>query len=115
MVVLFEQFRKIKPIKHVRQAIRSTNVAMKNSRPEQITILLRKTSLDRHFLVVLNGVIQPKLTMGKTLTSFINHNGGDIGEIIQKGSGLIPGQSHQATHPLWGSTFEKFIGGLFSQ
>ena len=88
---------------------------MKNSRPEQITILLRKTSLDRHFLVVLNGVIQPKLTMGKTLPPFIDHNGGDIGEIIQEGSGLIPGQSHQATHPLWGSTLEEFIGGLIPQ
>ena len=46
--------------------------------------MLGQPSLDGHFLVVLDGVIEPQLTMGKTLTALIHHNRGDVGEIIQE-------------------------------
>ena len=57
---------------------------MKNSRPKQVAVLIGQPSLDGHFLVMLDGVIEPQLTMGKTLTALIHHNRGDVGEIIQE-------------------------------
>ena len=107
MVVRFEQLGQVKTAKGLELIEGRLGIPVQGD--GQLGVLAGQVG------AVVLGMVEPLLAMGKAMAPFIHRNQGVGGEVIEQGSGLAPGQPHQAPHPLRGTAFEQLIGGFGPQ
>ena len=65
--------------------------------------------------MVVDGVIQPLLAVGQSVTALIDHDRSGGRQIVEQAGGLAPGQSHQASQPLRRASLQQFFCGFIPQ
>ena len=90
MVVAFSQFGQIKAGKDLQRGHRVSNGSVQAGWQQTIHLIA----------VMLRGMLQPLFAMGHGLTPLVKGDQGVLRQVIEQGSGLTPGQPHEATHPL---------------
>ena len=68
---------------------------------------MQKRNRNRKLSMLLLSVIKPLLAMGTAMPALINSDTAFDGQIIKQRCRCIPGQSHQTTHALGGSSLKK--------
>ena len=61
------------------------------------------------------GMVEPLLSMGQTMASFVDDDATVIVQIIEQGCRGLPGQPHQASHAFWGTPIQQQLEILPSQ
>ena len=62
--------------------------------------------------MVLDGVVEPLLAVGEAVAPLIDGDQRAVGQVIQQGGRLAPGQTHQPPHPLRRSALQQLFAGL---
>ncbi len=65
--------------------------------------------------MVVAGVVEPLLAVGQALASLIHGDQGGAGQVVEQGGRLLPGQTHQAPHPLGRAPLQQLLEGLWGQ
>ena len=84
MVVFLQQFREVKPAETLGSVVGLGDRAVQEGRPELIPFLFGKAAFGGHFTVVIRGMVQPLLTVGQAMASFIDDHCCGLRQVIEQ-------------------------------
>ena len=115
MGVLLQQFRQIEAFEALRRAESLVDIPVQQTRPETVPIPIVQAPFRGHLVVMFTGMVEPLLPVGETVTAFVDDDEAVHAEVVEQRCRFLPGEPHQASHPLRCAPIQQQINLLLLQ